>query len=303
MSRFIEVSWTGVDGSMWDLTDYLSPVQLVSAEFPTMPQFTQQFAASPARDGRRYEGTTWQEANCILTVVVGDVVAPEGFKHRRKGTEWRLLDRAFRRSVSPDATGELTITDRNSGTLRRLRLRLDKPLTLPSAEDPAILGVVTYSLILTADDSPWWEGPPVPAEFGAGAKQGPFFGGPTGNTLFYISQTDQLANATIHNPGDREAWPVWWARGPFLTAEVGIQDQTVLLPFTRAAGEYVYVDSYNQTITDQDGKSLWDQMGFTDPVFAPIQPGETVSLHTALTGSDGRAGIGVTLTPLYEGPW
>jgi hypothetical protein len=153
MSRFIEVSWTGVDGSVWDLTDYLSPVQLVSAEFPTMPQFTQQFAASPARDGRRYEGTTWQEANCILTVVVGDVVAPEGFKHRRKGTEWRLLDRSFRRSVSPDATGELTITDRNSGTLRRLRLRLDKPLTLPSAEDPAILGVVTYSLPVNTSTS------------------------------------------------------------------------------------------------------------------------------------------------------
>jgi hypothetical protein len=303
MPQYIDVTWTGANGTVWDLTAWDSPVQVTTMDLPSTPAFSQQFASSPARDGRRYEGTTWQQADCVLTLIVGDVVPPAGQPHRRRGTEWRKLDKQFRLSMSPSEPGKLTITDRTSATSRHLHLRLDKPLAIPGNEDPAIGGVATYSAIMTADDSPWWEGEVVPATFAAGSQQGPFFGGPNNTTLLYISQTDQLANATITNPGDREAWPVWWARGPFLTAEVGIGDEKVILPFSRGPNQTVHVDSYNQTITDENGDSLWDLMGFTDPVFAAIHPGETVPLHTTLTGSDNRSAIGVSLTPLYEGPW
>jgi hypothetical protein len=121
--------------------------------------------------------------------------------------------------------------------------------------------------------------------------------------LLYISESNQLASATLANPGDREAYPLWWARGPFTSAVLGIGDQVVTIPFSRAAGEYVYVNSAEETITDANGVSLWPLMGFTDPTFAPIPPGESIALVTSLNDPDATSAVGVSITPLYEGPW
>jgi hypothetical protein len=301
MARLLQVLWTGADGSDWDITDWRSTVQLVSLDGLGLPSFNQQFALSGARDGRRYEGTTFNQATLTLTVSVGDLDPVPGRRRRRNGDEWRELDRAWRKSVSPTQTGVLSIIT-GAGT-RRIRLRLDQPTVMPPGQDPGLLGEARYSHILTADEQPWWEGDPIPAEFSQGAAPQPFFGGSDGSVLLYISESNQLASATLANPGDREAYPLWWARGPFTSAVLGIGDQVVTIPFSRAAGEYVYVNSAEETITDANGVSLWPLMGFTDPTFAPIPPGESIALVTSLNDPDATSAVGVSITPLYEGPW
>jgi hypothetical protein len=101
----------------------------VSLDGLGLPSFNQQFALSGARDGRRYEGTTFNQATLTLTVSVGDLDPVPGRRRRRNGDEWRELDRAWRKSVSPTQTGVLSIIT-GAGT-RRIRLRLDQPTVMP----------------------------------------------------------------------------------------------------------------------------------------------------------------------------
>lgn len=301
MARLLQVLWTGADGSDWDLTNWRSTTQLVALDGLGMPSFTNQYAVSGSRDGRRYEGTTFAQATLTITVSVGDIDPLPGRNKRRTGDEWRELDRAWRKSLSPILTGTLTIV--TDTTTRRIRLRLAQPTVIPPSADPGLIGEATYVHVLTADDQPWWEGDSIPAEFTQGAAAQPFFGGTGGTTLLYISEANQLAQATLANPGDRPAYPLWWARGPFTSATLGIGSQVVVIPFARAADEYVYVNSAEETITDNNGDSLWPLMGFSDPTFAPIEPGESIELITSLADPTPTSAVGVSITPLYEGPW
>lgn len=304
MTPLMEAYWTGADGSIWDLLDVQSGVQLVALDGLGFPSFTQQFAASGQRDGRSYEGTRYQQSTITLVVSVGDIYPQPGQTWRRKGDSWRALDRQWHRSISPEIPGRLTIVT-GSGGRRYLDLRLDQPFFPPPGRDPALLGEATYSIVLTADDDPWWVGEKIsPQEFSSsGSAPQPFFGGTGGTTLFYISRSETLTRARLSNPGDRPAYPLWWVRGPFTTATIGLGDDTVSLPFTRSAGQTVYVDSFHQTIVDQNGVNLWPLMGFSDPIFAPIPPGEEMSLATNLTGSTSQSAVGVSIIPKYEGPW
>lgn len=306
MPRSIQVLWTAYSGRVWDLTDLKSPVQLVSLDGLGMPTFTQQFAVSGARDGRRYEGTNYGQATPTMTVSVGDIMPLPGRKRRRTGTEWRGMDRDWRRAVHPEKLGKLTIVTET--TRRNLQLRLDQPTFIPPVADPAIIGEATYVHPLTADDQPWWEGEELPATFINGVASRGFFTGGSGAKL-YISESNRVGAATITNIGDRDVYPKWWARGPFTSATVGVGDQLVTIPFPRGENQYVYIDSGRETIVDDNGVSLWPLMGFADPTFAAIQPGESVKLVTVLeNGSSATSdklgsGIGLSIVPLFEGPW
>lgn len=303
----MKVVWQGIDGSLWSLHDPFSPVRLQSLAGLGLPSFTQQFATTGARDGRRYEGTTYNENTVTMTVVVGDDYVPKGMTGRRRGDAWRQLDAEWQGTFSPEDTGALII---GSGSgVRGLRLRLDEP-TPASPRNAADLGKAVYTYDLTADDQPWWEGTAVTREFKWGVSTAePFFGYPGGTKLLYISRASRTDAASITNPGDRPAWPRWWARGPFAGVSLGIAGRTVTLPFALALGETVYIDSLAQTITDAAGVSLWPRMGFIDPTFAPIpaatrgKPAEPVPLVVDISEPKAGAAVGVSLIPLYERPW
>lgn len=298
MADTLELLWEGVDGSVWSLLDRSSPVQVTALDGLGLPQFTQQFATSSARDGRRYEGTTWGENTVTMTVTVGDP-RPRG---RRRGDQWRALDGAWWSSLSPENTGQLVVV---SGAGRRsLKLRLDQAPPPPPGRNPALSGEATYTLQLTADDQPWWAGEKVEATFGWSEGIGePFFGGPDGEVLLFISAQSETDTSAIANPGDRAVFPDWWARGPFDSLRLGLGDRTVLLPFAREDGQMVFIDSAAQTITDENGVSLWPLMGFEDPTFAPIPSGGRVPLVTELENPGPGSAVGVSLTPLHRRPW
>lgn len=300
----LRIVWEGWDGSRWDLLNPRSATFALSIEGLGMPAFTQQKTKIGSRDGSRYEGTTWEENSLVATIKVGDEYLAPGFSRRRRGEQWRALDRAFCRSFSPEHKGRLIVT---SGVGDRwLNLRLDAPITPPAGSNPAEVGTATYVIGLTADDDPWWIGPDETASFDWSTDEGVFFQDPVpaDEVGLYIAVDGALDQPGIPNPGDRPAWPQWWAQGFAEEVHFGIGDDFVVLPFRLAEGAKVYVDSYNQTIVDEVGTSLWPLMGFNDPSkFSPIPPGDLVSLHTRLLGGQPGAAIGLRLTPRYSKPW
>jgi hypothetical protein len=305
MADILRMTWEGHDGSTWDLVNPTSPTFAVSIEGMGMPTFTHQWTVSGARDGQRYEGTDWNANHIILTVQVGDTYTAPGYKRRRTGAEWRDLDRAFRRSFSTDHEGKL-IVETEVGR-RHLSMRLDDVIPPPSGENPALRGTATYVIALVAGDEPWWIGETVTAEFRWATDTTPFFlasGNPADDEVdAYISEDAAVNAANLINPGDREAYPVWWVEGPVDEVRVGVGDDYAVLPFSIAEGKRVYVDSLNQTIVDGSGQSLWPLMGFSDPVFPPIPPDGATALHIAMIGATGTARIGISLTPRYDWPW
>lgn len=298
----LQILWVGADGTTWDLLDPFSPVRATAIGGLGLPEFEQQWSTSGAFDGKRYEGTTWNENAVQLQVVVGDAYIPAGFTSRRRGQQWRDLDRAFRRSVSAEVPGQLAVI--SAVGRRELEVRLAEPLAPPPARNPALIGAATYDLQLVAGDEPWWVGEEVSAEFEWGASsEDPFFGGPTGQSLLWISKRSETNTASIANPGDRPVLARWWAGGPFEGLTFGVGQETATLPFGLEQEETVRVDSLTQTIVDGSGVSLWPRMGFVDPTFAAIPPGESVPLVVEIAGAERGALIGLAFRPLYESPW
>lgn len=301
MPDTMRMIWDGVDGSSWDLLDPLSPVRLVSVQGLGMPMFTQEWTESGGRDELRYEDTLWGSTSLVLAVEVGDDYPLPGRRTRRRDEEWRELDRAFHRSLSAERTGVFAV---ETGIGRReMRLRLNTPPQIPGDKNPADRGLASYVLDLVAGEAPWWTGAEVSQSFSWSSSGAPFFGGSFGDVLLYISPTADTSRARILNPGDREAWPRWWAKGPITGVHLGVGSQYVSLPFGLDTEKYVYVDSYAQTITDEAGKSLWPLMGFSDAIFAPIPAGGEVELNVLLSGAAEGAAVGVSITPRYSRPW
>lgn len=296
----LQITWEGANGSSWSLLDPFSPVRLISMGGLGMPTFTSQFATTGARDGRRYEGTVWGHSALTVSVLVGDDYPAPGFRHRRVYDDWRALDRSWRKSLSAEKEGRLIVS---SGVgVRSMRLRLAAPLEMPPRNSGEI-GEAVYVMSMSADDHPWWEGEPVSVSVQFEDISKPFYGGPEDDYLFWISDSGVSERAEITNPGDRPAFPRWWARGAASSGLIGIDDKTIPLPFALAPGEEVYVDSDLQTITSGLGESRWADMGFADPTFAPIPAGEQVPVVAHLNDYGPKAEVGLEITPLYEGPW
>lgn len=300
MADTLEVWWEGADGSLWSLLDRSSPVHATSIDGLGMPGFTNRWAELAGFDGQRYEGTTWGANTVNLTVTVSDPIRVPYPTGRRKRDDWRALDAAWRRSLSAEKPGRLTVV---SGAGRRtLELRLDAPFATPP-KNPGARGQATYQHVLTAGDRPWWEGEEIPHEYEWSAVSQPFFGGADGQVLLYISKSSTSDRATIVNPGDREAWPRWWARGPFTSVALGIGGDTVRLPISLGDKQKVFVDSFEQSITDEAGANLWPLMGYANPTFGPIPAGEEVPLAITFTGPAAGAALGVSIVPRFHGPW
>jgi hypothetical protein len=306
MADILRITWEGHNGKTWDLINPTSPTFAVSIQGMGMPGFTHQWTVSGARDGQRYEGTDWNAHHLTLTVQVGDTYTAPGFTRRRTGADWRALDRDFRRSFSAEHEGRFVV-ETESGR-RHLPMRLDDVIPPPSEENPALRGTATYVIALIAGDEPMWIGEPIGAQFQWSTDTTSFFvadGGtvPDDEVDAFISEDAAINAANLINPGDREAYPVWWAEGPVDEVQVGVGDQYVVLPFSIAEGKKVYVDSFRETITNEQGESLWPLMGFADAVFPPIPPEGEAALHVAMIGATGNAKIGVTITPRYDWPW
>lgn len=137
----IGITWTGQDGSVWDLRT--GRVRLMGEVeglgYLGFDRFTQDTAA---RDGQRFQGWRAGPRSVLLPVLVGP---------GRDETDYINLERAWWKSLHPNYPGKLSITT-HDGMTRELILRLVDDGKPAFKEDPTKRKLIGYPLNLIADD-------------------------------------------------------------------------------------------------------------------------------------------------------
>ena len=282
-------TWTGWDGSVWDLSGWDSGVSLgAGVRGLTMPPVQRFTSDSPGVHGSRWRGSRTQER---------EVFWPLRVFHAAGSQDWLDYDAAFWRTMHPDHTGVWTVTQPN-GVARSLRLRCLDDGQQSFDTDPALLGWARYGVTLVAEQ-PYWEAEPLVRSWKLTAPV-PFLG-PNGlGPPFYISQGSTMSKATIDNPGDIDAWPVWTIYGPTDTVTVGVNGRTVSVPFSIPAGGLITIDTRPtaQTALDGMGVEFTAQLGSFN--FAPVPAGRSVPLSLSMVGN---GYVEASLTPLHLRAW
>jgi hypothetical protein len=290
----ISVTLLGCDGSVWDLGTGSSGAYLSNGLGGLhLPPVSHLYTKTARGSGSTWRGARTESRAFSMNVVVGDPLPP-----MRTGPDWLTLDEQFWRALSATETSRLVVNG-----LRTLTFRLDESNADQSFDDdPSVFGIAKYSIDCIAD-RPEWTGAPTTATFPyQGTATTNFFGGGSGTKgpPFYISAANLLNTASISNPGDLPAYPVWTIQGPLSTATVGVGRATITLPFPLQSTDVVVIDAQAQTITDGQGNSLWPFMGYQEVSFAPVPPGDLVPVAAGMSGGAAGASISLTLTPLYR---
>lgn len=281
------MSWTGWDGSEWDLTNPKSGVFLTGkgVEGLGMPSHQAWIGESPATHGQYYRGHV-VEARPVFWPV---------YLFSGKGTaEWLELDRAFWRSLQPGKHGTWSVSTPTGGT-RSLSCRFVDDGRHTVDRDPMVRGWASYGVSLIAD-SPFWVGLPVRRTW-AQSDAVSFYG--AGAPVFNISSGSQLASAKITNEGDLEAWPVWTIKGPVTSVTVGVDGATVQWNVALTADDTLVIDT-DPTVQCAwlNGVDVTSQLGTAN--FAPIPAGEELPLSLTMAGT---GSVEAAITPRYYRAW
>ncbi len=266
----------GVDGSVWDLSDWTSGVFLAAdGVLGLMEAPAERYVStSPAVAGSRWRGGWVAERPVSWRV---HLWAQPGM--------WLDLQRAWWAALSRDATATWRV-HLPDGAWRALQVRLTTTGPHVFARDPVAAGWETYTVALVAED-PWWYGEPVPREW-SDSPGSPFFGGPDGagsGPPFFISSSAYIGSATMTNPGDQDAWPVWTVTA---TGEVSQVTMAVGASRLRAV---VDLDPGDVLVVDTDPRRQSTTVNGTrtrgvlvEHEFAPIPPGGSVALALTVVG-------------------
>lgn len=309
----LSMTWTGWDGSVWPLTDpssgaFVTDGGVRGLHMPPVQRYTSE---SPALSGSRWRANRTQERECFWPVYVYSDVSSE---------EWLERDRAFWRSLDPSRYGTWTVST-PEGQSRFLRCHLSESDD-SFDRDPAAFGWHLYGVTLMAEQ-PYWTGavhrrsfqndPPVPF-YGADHSPVPV------DDLFFISSGSSTASATIDNPGDIDAWPVFVLDGPWdAGASVGIDGNVTTYGDSIPAGQSVVVDTRPDrlgakqisTPTADPGSDAWmdalDAPGtdkFTSltalALNVSVAAGDNVPLDVTVSG---QGTLHVAVQPLYYRAW
>jgi hypothetical protein len=285
-----DITWTGYDGSIWDLTDYGNSGVLLGQGVRglAMPPVNRYATQSPALPGSLWRGFRTLERDVFWPLTVFSDVSSQA---------WLDYDRAFWATMRPDQIGTWTVTQ-PSGQSRSLLLRYSDDGKHVFDVDPALLGWTAYGVTLIAEQ-PYWMGAPITRTW-MNDTPTPFFG-PTGVApSFYISSSSVISSATMPNPGDVDAYPVWTITGPSTYVKVGVGTKVIEYTATIPAGQTITIDTRPDqlSITDQAGGNQVAGLGSVQ--FASIPTGTSVTLSLQLTGA---GSVSASLTPLYHRAW
>lgn len=276
---------TGVDGSTWDLCD--GPVWLTEgATGFGLAKPEHRWKSSPAVDGAVWGGSRTPERTLTLPLSI----------EASESMEWLDIYDAFFDAIDP--AGECTLTVVRPDRIQRsLLVRYDDGADVEIDVDPLLRRSALYPLSFVAGD-PYWAGFPIARAFQLGEESNLFPGPP-----FHINPSNVLGSATVTNPGDVDAWPIWEIVGPFGGFSVGLGASSVAYSGPVAAGETIVIDTTPRmrTIRDGDGVDRW--AGATEVDFQPIPPGEHVDLSLTLTGANADTRIRLEFTPRYRRAW
>jgi len=220
------------------------------------------------QDGQRRKGATVDPREIELPLLVyGD-----------SSDEWLGRDQAFWGSFSFLNAGTLKATT-PAGSSRTLKCFLSADGGQSFDSDPIRGGWSLYTLTLLADD-PYWVSE-LPAKSWGTEDPLPFFPA-TGWPPLQINSASSLSGATLNNPGDVDAWPIWTitAGSAPVTATITV-DGGVLVTPAIAAGRTLTIntDPWVQTATLSTGADVYAQMKW-DP--RPIPAGNSVPVSLVL---------------------
>lgn len=232
-------------------------------------------------------------------------------------TGFQELDVAWWRTLDPDRTGIWKVYHPTNGSYRSLRCRFvsDGPYVVDT--DPLLTGREVYGITLRANQ-PLWEGQPVTESWEADPPK-PAFIGPDDPEpgVVRLSSSFTLDDAVMTNPGQVDAFPTWYVKGPTTSVQLGVSGRTIQLPFPIPDAQHVaVVDTGEKTCfvyelttagMAKDPKDWEIGVDLINPVertgdlgeasFAPIPAGKDRELSLAMEGS---GLVLAKITPLYK---
>lgn len=290
----MRLTWTGWDGSFWELTSPNSGRFLMpGVRGLGMPEYVRHFTKSDFVAGSRHRGSS---------VMDREVVWPLYEYNDESSAEFIRWKRAFWRTLDPDREGTFRVHLPGGEETRSLRLRF---ASCPDAleHDPVMMGWKKSGITLLADKT-YWRGDPIrrmwtqadPRDYYVTAADKVTHSYPD-EVIHYLSAGSSLGSATITNAGDVETFPVWTVIGPTTSVTFGVGEDIVRVPFEVPAGKAIRIN------TDPvDGQALWfgdwdeEHDAVTSPVrrtreldplskFVAIPAGEDRKLAITMTGT------------------
>jgi hypothetical protein len=279
------MTWQGWDGSLWNLCGGDGPSGVALA--PGLrgldePPFQIYESESDARAGTRFRGARAQKREIFWNASVFSDTSSQG---------WLDYDRAFHKTLHPEKPGLFTV-QQPSGEYRTVSMRFvssDKSWDY----SPGLRGWAQYGLTFQAED-PFWKGAPIVRSWGA-SDPVEFIDHTTGAPPFNISSSSTFDTASMPNPGDVPAWPVWTvtATGTVTSVTVGVNGRLVTYAGSLTSGQSLTLDS--RAMTAKVG-STNVTASLTVRDWAPIPEGSEVPLTVSMTGT---GTVQAVLTPNY----
>jgi hypothetical protein len=289
--RGVRHTWTGWDGSVWEISDPTTGVALAAEglEGLGMPEITNYTHDSPVVHGVEWDGWLATGRKVYWNIVIYTGAATDDTPST---DAWVERHRAFWKTLRPGKTGVWTVEIPSRGEKFSLTLRLGSPDSYVYDRDPGRRGWMAYGIPLLPEQ-PLWEDEPVIKVWETG-EQVDFFG-PTGyGPDFFISPSSNLASAVVTNRGDVESYAKWTVFGPTKTVEVGVAGVVTPIDFPIPEGSKLILNSDPlDLIAELDGDDVMDKLPDFGP--PPIPPGEDVKLSLAM---DGNGKVQVEFTPL-----
>lgn len=279
----LAMTWTGTDGSVWDLLRGTGGVVLLpDTRGLTFPHIDHYRSTAPSVPGSRWLGMRPGDREVFwrLGVVTGI-----------SSNAWYELDSSWWRSLHPASEGTWSVTTVRGTRTLRCRFVSDGDHSFPF--DPGRFGWAEYGCYL--DGAALWEGAPVVSQWTPVTGRA-FLPGPP----FWVGSGRSLAAATIPNPGDVPAHLVWKLTGPITSATVGTADKTIAVPFEVPAGATLTIDTRSDRMTAITGAGVdrTHELGLAS--FAPIPPGANVPVTVTMTGT---GTVEATIIPLFLRAW
>lgn len=299
--RGLGMTWTGWDGSVWDLTSAQGGVVMMAgARGLSMPPVQHITSTYSSVHGARWRGNTIEPREVFWPI---QIFSDAG------SSAWVTRERAFWKTMRPKKTGIWTVT-LPDGQQRYLECRFADDSQQAFDLDPVAVGWSNYGINLIAHQ-PFWCGPVWRREWGGGGTPSTFLPDNTRRT-FSISPGNGFADAKVTNPGDMDVWPIWEVYGPCSSASVGVDGKQITIPFPIDTGEVLIID----TNPNMQTATLYDYTGsgatrvLTNPVdkivqlglveFYPVPPEDVVLVDLVM---DGPGRLAMEFTPHYLRAW
>lgn len=289
----MQITWTGRDGSVWDLSTGAVRLDKRPVEGFGDPEWS--------RSTRTYAGQHGQRRTAASTAKARSGFIP--FFYTETDPIARVTtSRAWWRSWDPDESGVLKVTQPD-GSYRFIEACFDDDNSWAPLGDPTARPTEKEGVSWIADE-PWWRGPTIRRQFGQAAEVN--FFGPTGyGPPFFISSSNVLSTATLENPGDLESPPLYTLDGPITAFDVAIDGHHIAGSLPLEAGQHIVLnaalDALSADLIDVDGTVTPIPDSQLDRVdYARVPRGASVPLEASISGS---GGLTVELVPLYRRAW